>query len=159
MRYFGEPVAVVLADDRYRAEDAAELVDIEYEPLPATVDALAALAAGAPLFMTGAGTNALGARRFVYGDPDGAFAAADARVSLTVPIRATPSRRSNASWSSPIISADGGYDATANFQGPFSVHPVMARALRIPGTNCACARRRTAAAVSASSSRSFPISC
>ena len=36
VRYVGEAVAVVLTDDRYQGEDAAELVDVEYDPLPAT---------------------------------------------------------------------------------------------------------------------------
>jgi aerobic carbon-monoxide dehydrogenase large subunit len=42
-RYAGEPVAVVLADSRYRAEDAAELVSVDYEPLGAVVDPAGAL--------------------------------------------------------------------------------------------------------------------
>jgi carbon-monoxide dehydrogenase large subunit len=42
VRFAGEPVAAVVADDRYRAEDAIELIDVEYEPLPATVCAWAA---------------------------------------------------------------------------------------------------------------------
>jgi carbon-monoxide dehydrogenase large subunit len=43
-RYVGEAVAVVIADDAYVARDAADLVDVDYEPLPAVVDATAALA-------------------------------------------------------------------------------------------------------------------
>src|SRR4029079_16131298 len=39
VRYAGDPVAVVRADDRYRAEDACELVEVEYEPRPVLVDA------------------------------------------------------------------------------------------------------------------------
>ncbi len=49
VRYVGERVAVVLADDRYVARDAAELVEVEYEPLPAVASMEAALADGAPL--------------------------------------------------------------------------------------------------------------
>ena len=45
VRYVGEPVAVVVASSRYAAEDACELVDVEYEPLEAIVDAEQALAA------------------------------------------------------------------------------------------------------------------
>src|SRR5262245_1496489 len=43
VRYVGEPVAVVVADSRHRAEDAVDLVDVHYEPLPAIVDPLDAL--------------------------------------------------------------------------------------------------------------------
>src|SRR5439155_2140868 len=48
VRYVGEPVAVVLAEDAYAAEDAAELVAIDVEEAPAVVDAQAALAPEAP---------------------------------------------------------------------------------------------------------------
>ena len=47
-RYVGDGVAVVLAEDRYGSRDAADLVDVDYEPLPATVDVAGALAEGAP---------------------------------------------------------------------------------------------------------------
>ena len=40
VRYVGEPVAVVIAEDRYRAEDAAELVIVDYDPLDTVVDPL-----------------------------------------------------------------------------------------------------------------------
>lgn len=43
VRYFGEPVAAVLADNRYLAEDAAELIEIEYDELPVLVDVLDAI--------------------------------------------------------------------------------------------------------------------
>ena len=42
MRFAGDPVALVVADSLYLAEDAAELVDVDYEPLPAVVDYLTA---------------------------------------------------------------------------------------------------------------------
>lgn len=45
VRYVGEPVAVVVAADRYLAEDALDLIEVEYEPLPAVVDPLASLEA------------------------------------------------------------------------------------------------------------------
>lgn len=49
VRYVGEPVAVVIAETRAVAEDAASLVDVDYDELPAVVDAEAAAADGAPL--------------------------------------------------------------------------------------------------------------
>lgn len=49
VRFHGDPVAVVVARDRYIAEDAAELVEVEYEVLPAVVSVDAAFATGAPL--------------------------------------------------------------------------------------------------------------
>ncbi len=49
VRYVGEPVAIVIADDRYIARDGADLVLVDYDPLPVVCDAEAALADGAPL--------------------------------------------------------------------------------------------------------------
>ena len=48
VRYHGEPVAMVIAADRYTARDAADAVLVDYDPLPAVIDARAALEAGAP---------------------------------------------------------------------------------------------------------------
>src|SRR6266545_2509573 len=56
VRYVGEPVAIVITDDRYQGADAAELVSVDYEPLPAVVGADAALAGGTLLFPA-AGSN------------------------------------------------------------------------------------------------------
>lgn len=49
VRHVGEPIAVVVAESRYLAEDAAERIAVEYEPLPAVVDLEQALKPGAPL--------------------------------------------------------------------------------------------------------------
>src|SRR3954451_7028093 len=48
LRYVGDPLAFIVAESLHQAKDAAELIDIEYEPLPAIARAEAALAAGAP---------------------------------------------------------------------------------------------------------------
>lgn len=77
VRYVGEPLAVVVAASRYVAEDAAELVAVDYEPLPVALDAERAREAAAPLLHAAAGTNV--AARFTVGsgDVDAAFARAD----------------------------------------------------------------------------------
>jgi carbon-monoxide dehydrogenase large subunit len=56
VRFVGEPVAAVLTEERYQGEDAAELVDIDYDPLPAVIDPRAA-AADEVLLFPDAGTN------------------------------------------------------------------------------------------------------
>src|ERR1700756_1294142 len=76
VRYVGEPVALVVAESRYIAEDAAELVTIDYAPREAVVDPRAACAKTAPLIHPQAETNEVSVRKFSYGDPDGAFARA-----------------------------------------------------------------------------------
>ena len=69
-RYAGEPVAVVVASDRYAAEDGAMLVDVDYEPLAAAVDADAAVRDGAPRVHEEAPGNVLLSRRFENGRVD-----------------------------------------------------------------------------------------
>jgi carbon-monoxide dehydrogenase large subunit len=70
VRFVGEPVAVVLTERADQGTDAAELVTVDYEPLPAVVDPLAALDDGAPVLFPEVGTNLVGA----FGHPDGATA-------------------------------------------------------------------------------------
>ncbi|MFW6174602.1 MAG: xanthine dehydrogenase family protein molybdopterin-binding subunit [Chloroflexota bacterium] len=57
VRYVGDPVAVVVAEDPHTAADAAELVDVEYDVLPAVVDAEKATQDGAPELHTDAPNN------------------------------------------------------------------------------------------------------
>src|SRR5262249_27850540 len=76
-RYVGEPVAVVVADTRYIAEDACDLIDVEYEVLPAVTDLRRASKRDAPLIHENVGSNVISRRSFSYGNPDAAFAAAD----------------------------------------------------------------------------------
>src|ERR1700734_1067302 len=56
VRFVGEPVALVLTDSTYGGEDAAELVSVDYQPLPAVASIDAALAADSLLYPD-AGTN------------------------------------------------------------------------------------------------------
>ncbi len=136
VRYVGEPVALIVAESRYLAEDAADLVRVAYRPLRAVIDPRAACEASAPLLHPGAGSNEISVRHFTYGDPKSAFATADARVKLTTEFP----RLSYTPMECYVVVAEydpvtGSYDVLANFQGPFSAHPVMARALRVSGTN------------------------
>jgi 2-furoyl-CoA dehydrogenase large subunit len=113
-RYAGEPVAVVVADSRYLAEDAAELVVVDYDPLePEELE--------------------VHERSFSYGAVDEAFEAADVVVRGRFPC---------ARWTcAPVecygVIADWRGDsltAWANFQGPFTLHSVAAAALGLKGS-------------------------
>ena len=75
VRYVGEPVALVVAEDRYAAEDAAARVMVDYEPLDAVVDPREALA-DRVLVHDASGTNVATRYRVARGDADGAFASA-----------------------------------------------------------------------------------
>jgi 2-furoyl-CoA dehydrogenase large subunit len=123
VRYAGEPVAVVVARDRYLAEDAAELVDVDYEPLDAVLDPLDAVEAG----------HVVSDRSFRYGDPEAALAAADCVVRGRFPF---------GRWSANPVECFGvvadwdhatdSLTVWANFQGPFTLHTVAAGALGLP---------------------------
>jgi CO/xanthine dehydrogenase Mo-binding subunit len=76
-RYAGEWVAAVVASSRAVAEDAAELVSVDYEPLDAVLDPETALSDGAPLVHAALGSNVLAHREFTWGDVAADFASAD----------------------------------------------------------------------------------
>ncbi|MFL5700146.1 MAG: xanthine dehydrogenase family protein molybdopterin-binding subunit [Ktedonobacteraceae bacterium] len=57
VRFYGEPIAVVIAEDAYTARDAIDLFDVDYEPLPAAIDVENAMQPGAPLLYEAFGTN------------------------------------------------------------------------------------------------------
>src|SRR4029450_9418939 len=75
-RHVGETVAAVVAENRRIAEDAVDLIQVEYEVLPAVVDPLKALEPGAALLHEELGTNLTEARVMQFGDFEGAFAGA-----------------------------------------------------------------------------------
>jgi carbon-monoxide dehydrogenase large subunit len=77
--YVGQPVAVVIADTRYIAEDAAAAVVAHYDVLPAVGDCRDAAAEGAPQAHAALPSNVLSTFRLAYGDVDAAFAATCSR--------------------------------------------------------------------------------
>lgn len=135
VRYVGEPVAVVVASDRYVAEDAAELVDVDYEPLDPVVGIRTAIAEDAALLHEGNGSNVATDRTFTFGDVDSAFAAAAHVVAGTYNFPRYSSVPMEcysvvANWVEEP--AGPAVECWANFHGPFSMVPVMAGALGIP---------------------------
>jgi len=76
VRHVGEAIAVIVAQSRYAAEDAAALASAELEPLPAVVDAEAALGSGAPIIHDELKTNLLGAFSVSKGDAGSVLARA-----------------------------------------------------------------------------------
>ena len=134
VRYVGEPVAVVVAESRYRAEDALEVLEADYEQLPPVVDIHSAIAEGAPVLHEQVGSNVVSDRSFRYGDPESAFAAAPHRVAITVEYpRNSCTPIECAVVVAEFLSEQDGYDVQSNFMGPFSLHTVMAMALKVPG--------------------------
>jgi 2-furoyl-CoA dehydrogenase large subunit len=134
VRYVGEPVAVVIASDRYKAEDALDLIDVRYAVRSAVIDPLKAIAPSAPLLHDGFKDNIASDRRFRYGDPEVAFAAAARRVSIDIryPRNSCTPMETYGVVANYSPSEDA-FDILANFQGPFSIHAVISRALKVPG--------------------------
>lgn len=133
VRYVGEPVAVVIAENRYLAEDALNGVTVDYETLPVAVDTELAIESNAAVLHEKVGGNVVSDRTFRYGDPETAFAEADRQVSIKV--------RFPRSSCMPIECyvvlaqfdpANAAFDITSNFQGPYALHSVMCRALQVP---------------------------
>ena len=133
VRYVGEPVAVVVAADRYLAEDALELIEVEYQPLQALVDPEAAVASQV-LLHDALKSNVASERSFRYGDPEGAFAKAAHRVAVEIKY---PRNSCTPIETYGVVAeydpGEDSYDVLANFMGPFTLHAVMARALKVPG--------------------------
>ncbi|MCC7372745.1 MAG: xanthine dehydrogenase family protein molybdopterin-binding subunit [Chloroflexi bacterium] len=84
VRFVGEPLAVVVAEARSVAEDAAALVDVEYDPLPGVGTPAAALRPDAPRLHAEVPGNVSYRVTKTYGDVDGAFARAAHRVAARV---------------------------------------------------------------------------
>ena len=129
-RYAGEPVAIVVAEDRYRAEDGAGVVLVDYEELEVVVDPEAAALPTAPPLHPASGGNVVWSRRYVYGDPDDAFARGATHVSVDTVFpkyNSTPLETAGiiADWNT----AAAELTVHSNFQGPFSLLPVLCRAL------------------------------
>jgi len=130
VRFVGEPVVVVVAKNRYVAEDAAELVQVDYDPLPVVLDPERALDSTAPVLHQAVGSNLAGHRRLVYGEPERAFREADVVLSerFSFPkYGSTPIETYGviARWD-PL---DGVCTVWSNFMGPFIMHPLTARVL------------------------------
>ena len=134
-RYAGEWVAAVVAETRALAEDAAELVQIDYEVLPHIVDPEAALQSGAHLVHEKHGSNVIFHRKFVWGPVDADFAQCENQLSYrvhwarssTVPIETFAV---TCEWSD----ATRILDVWASIQMP-KFPDQVAKALRLPGND------------------------
>jgi 2-furoyl-CoA dehydrogenase large subunit len=134
-RYAGEWVAAVVADSRALAEDAAELVEVEYEPLPFVLDGEEAYAPGSPIVHAQHGSNVLLDRTFVWGEVEKDFAQSPHRLSLqlkwgrsaTVPIETFGVLASWDPWREIL-------DVFASVQMPRFPDQV-ALALKLPGSS------------------------
>ncbi len=82
VRYFGEPVLIVVAETPYIAEDAISLIQVDYEVLPSALDTYEAMGEEAPLVHEDLGTNVAWHQKFTFGNVDEAFSNAYKVVKL-----------------------------------------------------------------------------
>lgn len=133
VRYVGEPVAVVVAKNRYIAEDALEKIKVVYESLTPIVDIEKSLEEDAPLLHEHVGSNIANHRTFHYGKVDEAFQDADRIIKHKFHFpkySATPVETYG--MIAQYEESSNQYTIHANFHGPFVIQSVMAGALKIP---------------------------
>lgn len=129
VRYVGEPIAIVLAETLAQAEDAAEALDVELEPLEPVVGAEAALAEGAPILHPGAGTNLAHAFEERWNEDVLAGAEVISRVRVRHQRLAPVPMEPNAILAVP---GDEGLTVWVSTQVPFDVRNDLAEALGLP---------------------------
>ncbi len=133
VRYVGEPIAVIVADDPHAAQDALARVVVEYEPLPAVTDVEQGLDPGGPIIHEGWADNVAVSFGCTIGDPGRVFAEAPVRLqerirvprSAGIPIEprgilAVPNPR------------DGGMTVWASTQVPHLLQRALVESLRLP---------------------------
>src|SRR6266700_55360 len=132
-RYVGEIVAMVVAESRARAEDAAEAIEVEWEPRPVVTDMRQAAEPGTPLVHEAWGTNVGVGFTHTIGDVEAAFARADVVMSETFHIQRyvgmpLESRGAVAVWDR----RDGTLTTWNSTQVPHFVQQGLAGALGLP---------------------------
>ena len=134
VRYVGEPVAAVLAENRYLAEDARDRIEIAYEPLATVTDPEIAVRENAPLLHEEAGTNVLAARLFTRGDIEAELAAAPVRVGGRFRFhRKTPAAIENRACLAEYDRARRSLTVTLSTQIPGIIRDLLADLLKLPG--------------------------
>lgn len=126
VRYVGEPVAAVAAEDEHTAEAALALIDVDYQELPSVLGMEAALAPGAPLIHEEAPGNVCAHERVEQGDVEQGFAASDrvfeARYTFPMVYHYSMEPHAAVAW----YGADG-IDLWSSAQHPFLVQADIAR--------------------------------
>jgi len=133
VRHVGEAVAAVIGTSVEAAADGASDVVVDWEPLPAVVDAVAAMAPGAPQLFDDAPKNIEHTQAIKAGDPDGAFAKAHRVVKqrmLSQRLSGVP-MEARAVLAAPDF-ASGGLVVWSTHQAPHVLRQGLSQALRIP---------------------------
>jgi carbon-monoxide dehydrogenase large subunit len=134
VRYVGEPVVAVLAENRYLAEDALDRIEIAYEPLETVIDPEMAVREDAPLLHAEAGTNVLAIREFARGDVGAEMAAAPVRVGGRFRFhRKTPVAIENRACLAEYDRGRRSLTLTVSTQIPGIIRDLLVDLLKVPG--------------------------
>ena len=129
----GQPAVAVVAESRAEAEDAAELVAIEWQPLPAVADQIQAIAPGAPVIHPELGDNIAFDFSLEKGQPDKAFAEADVVIETELRFERQMAMTLEARGLIADFNAgDGSLNVIHAHQSPFQMQEVFSRHLKIP---------------------------
>ncbi|HTY55052.1 MAG TPA: xanthine dehydrogenase family protein molybdopterin-binding subunit [Candidatus Binataceae bacterium] len=130
--HVGEPVAAVVTRSKYQLEDAMDLVDIDYEPIPAVIDAEEAMKPGAPLLYPEWGDNLIYHQRITGGDINKAFADADLVVKERFECHRCGAQPMETRSCIAIYDAAQGLTLWATTQRPHNIRDLLADYLEIP---------------------------
>ena len=130
--HVGEPVAAVVTRNKYQLEDAMELIDIDYEPIPAVIDAEEALKPGAPLLYPEWGDNLIYHQRITSGDADKAFAEADLIVKERFQCHRCGAQPMETRSCLAIYDAAQGLTLWLTTQRPHNIRDLLADYLEMP---------------------------
>lgn len=129
----GQPVALIVAESRALAEDAAELISIEWEPLPAIGDQLQAIAPDAPVIHPSLDDNVAFDFALQKGEPDKAFAEADVVIEQELRFeRQMAMTLETRGLIADFNPGDGSLTVTHSHQSPFQMQHIFSRHLGIP---------------------------
>jgi CO/xanthine dehydrogenase Mo-binding subunit len=145
VRWVGHPVAIVIAETLESAERASEIVDVEYEPLPAVFDPVEALKPDAPIlhekmqeykhapvFYPVPGTNIANRFRLVHGDVEKGFAQADEVIEDQFTVSHVSHAYMETQNTIAHYKLDGSLEIWTSGQSPFMVRQIVAEALKLP---------------------------
>ncbi len=134
VRFVGEPVVAVVAEDRYIAEDAAALVMIDYEPLVNLINPEEAIKSDAPKLHDDLFSNVLVSRAFERGDVTEAFEQAAVKVGGRFRFhRKTPTALENRAYLAEYDPARRSLTLHSSTQAPGIIRDILVEALDIPG--------------------------
>jgi carbon-monoxide dehydrogenase large subunit len=132
-RHVGEPVAVVVANDRYLARDAAETIEVEYEPLPAVVDVEQAFGDGAPRVHEEFENNVAYYSPVSTGDVERAFQSAEVHISQRmVEQRLAPVPMETRAVVAQFNKGDGTLTVWNSTQAPHLLKSILSALLNVP---------------------------